>query len=234
MSKKKSSIYDALEDRRHVREFDTEFNVRESLIDVLLMKTWKVSPSKQNFMPYQVHVLGKEHQVYKDKLFNLMLKNEVVNDDNKKTVEEIWDEKYKGKFLPSYASVKNCAYALIFQLRQPDSKDLNKYQKHLIDDRGHQYQQLDERELQVGQDAIQFEAGLFANTFSALCLENNLDTSFFQCFPKDLAKWTDFPFITNTPLVVMTVGKGKSYRQDFRDVRTDLKPDYAKIVNFVD
>ena len=231
MSKELKSIFNILSNRKHVREFDVNTRVSESLIDVILQKAWKVTPSKQNFMPYKVHVLGPQHQEYKDKLFIKMFENESRRDGV--DAEQAWKEKYEGKFLPSYASVKNCSHLLIIQLRHLSFNDLNPYQKHLVTDRGHYYQQLNKDDLELGQDAIQFEAGLFANTVSTLCLEQGLDTSFFQCFPKELSKWSEFPFITATPLIVMPIGKGKVYRQDFDDIKEDLKPEYTKVVNFI-
>ena len=47
-------IYETLQTRRFVRRYDNTVDIPESLIDSLLRKTWEVTPSKNNFMPYSV------------------------------------------------------------------------------------------------------------------------------------------------------------------------------------
>lgn len=52
------STFDLLEKRRHVRKYRTDKHPPYELIEKLLWKTWKTTPSKNNFMPYNCHVLG--------------------------------------------------------------------------------------------------------------------------------------------------------------------------------
>ena len=52
--------YELLSKRRHIHLFDTEKIPPNELIDDLLYKAWKTTPSKNNFMPYHVNVLGPE------------------------------------------------------------------------------------------------------------------------------------------------------------------------------
>ena len=62
------STFDLLEKRRHVRTYKTDKHPPKELIEKLLWKTWKTTPSKNNFMPYNVHVLGPDkanEKVYK-------------------------------------------------------------------------------------------------------------------------------------------------------------------------
>ena len=56
MSKKKNLLA-TLEQRHHVLRYKEE-NVPDDVLSKLLYKAWKVSPSKNNFMPYAVNVLG--------------------------------------------------------------------------------------------------------------------------------------------------------------------------------
>ena len=42
--------------RKHVIEFESEIPNKE-LINSLLQKTWKVTPSKNNFMAYTIHII---------------------------------------------------------------------------------------------------------------------------------------------------------------------------------
>ena len=51
---------DLLDERRHVKVYDGESIPDKELIEKILWRAWKVTPSKNNFMPYHVNVLGPE------------------------------------------------------------------------------------------------------------------------------------------------------------------------------
>lgn len=221
-------IDNVLKKRKYVREYDKTAEIPESLVDSLLQRTWKVTPSKNNFMPYTVHVLGPQHQHYKDLVFLNCASNENKTDNDPEAVLKRY-----GKVPPNYANILSCSYLLIFTLRLEE--DPNPFQKMLIE-RGHKYEAVDESRLHKLYPTASLEVGMFTDTFSALCLENNIDVSFTGCFRKELDTWKDIPFVTRKPILIMTVGKGKIYRQDFvKDSieELDLKPDYEKIVNFI-
>ena len=222
-------IYETLKNRKYVREYDTEIDIPESLIDSMLRKTWEVTPSKNNFMAYTVHVVGPEHQDYKEKVFRICLKNEGLIDN----VNDPLAERYDLWSQPNYANILSCSYLLILTMRL--ETQLNPFQQFLVD-RGHKYEAIDENRLNNMSDTSCFEAGLFCDAFSSMCLENKIDVSFTGCFNRNLSDWTDIPFVTRKPLMIMTVGKGTIYRQDGIKgtlQEKDLRPDYERIVNFV-
>ena len=224
-------IFDTLNKRKYVREYDTEADIPESLINSLLQKTWKITPSKNNFMPYTVHVVGPKHQKYKELTFLNAVSNETKTDTI--SLEE-YNKRYS-HLKPNYANILSCSYLLIFTMRL--ETDPNPFQKMLIE-RGHKYEAVDEDRLNSLYSTASLEVGLFADAFSAQCLEHDIDISFTGCFQKDVAKWKDIPFVTRRPILLMTVGKGKVYREDIIKhselEKLDLRPDYNKIVNFVD
>jgi hypothetical protein len=213
-----------LQHYKYVREYDKTAVIPESLIDSLLQRTWKITPSKNNFMPYMVHVIGPKHQIIKDKVYKNCLANEKIDD-----VENVRYKTHK----PNYWNITNCSYLLMFTQRVEEQP--NPYQTYLIN-QGYPYEQ-------TGNDLSKFrgnatlEIGMFATTFATLCLESKLDISFTLCFLKDLKHWQDeeFKFLTQEPILLMTVGKGLRYRvHEFgENMRFDLKPDYARIVNFI-
>ena len=53
-------IFKHLDKRAHVMKYDNDRIPPEERIDDLLYKTWKVTPSKNNFMPYHCNVLGPD------------------------------------------------------------------------------------------------------------------------------------------------------------------------------
>lgn len=220
-------IENILKNRRYVREYDTTANISESLVDELLQKTWKVTPSKNNFMPYTVHVLGPQHQHYKE----LVYLNAASNEGRTDNLTDPLDTRYTW-FLPNYANILNCSYLFIFTLRLEDSP--NPHQQQLLD-RGHRYEAVDEERLDKLYPTASLEVGLFANTLSALFLENNIDVSYTLCFQKQIDKWANIPFVTRKPILLMTAGKGKVYldEQMAKHNIVDPRPDYHRIINFV-
>jgi hypothetical protein len=61
-------------------------------------------------------------------------------------------------------------------------------------------------------DAITIPINIINN---ALYLDNDLDYSFTVCFPGDIKKWKDIPFVEHPVLLLMSISKAKIYRRDF-------------------
>jgi hypothetical protein len=220
-------IYQTLKNRKYVREYDTTADIPETLIDSLLQKTWEVTPSKNNFMPYSVFVLGPKHQTYKKLAFCNALSKEGQGDNIINPLATRYTE-----YLPNYANILSCSYLFIFTMRL--ETDPNPFQKFLID-RGHVYEAVDESMLGGLYAMASLEVGLFTSVFNGLLLENGIDSSFTGCFHRDLNEWKEFPFVKRMPIILMTAGKGKIYIDETKTElqKQDLRPNYDKIVNFI-
>lgn len=222
-------IYDVLENRRYVIEYDQTATFSKSLIDSLLQKTWKITPSKNNFMPYTVHILGPEHQKYKELVFLNCASNEGLVDG----VKDPLSLRYSNN-PPKYSNILNCSHLLIFTMRLEDQP--NPYQQMLIN-RGHKYEAVDENKLDDLYAMTSLEVGLFADALSGMCLEQGIDVSFTGCFHRNLKYWENIPFVKRKPILLMTLGKGKIYYRDTNkesDIENlDSKPDFDRIVNFI-
>ena len=220
-------IYDTLKKRRFVRKYDNTVDIPETLINSLLQKTWEVTPSKNNFMAYTVHVIGQgpDNQKYKDATYLNCLGNEAHGDGI--NINDIIPQRYS-TYLPNYSNILSCSYLLIFTMRlETEPSPMIQWSV----DRGHKFEALDESKLKNLVSLSSFEVGLFADAFGGMCLENDLDVSVIGCFSKDLTTWKDLPFITRKPIMTMTVGKAHTYLPQPRP--NDLRPNYEKIVNFV-
>ena len=66
---------DLLDERRHVKVYDGESIPDKELIEKILWRAWKVTPSKNNFMPYHVNVLGPERASEKESIWMKSVKN---------------------------------------------------------------------------------------------------------------------------------------------------------------
>lgn len=220
-------IDDILKNRKNVKEFDSTAVIPDELIEQLLRRAWKVTPSKNNFMPYTIHVLGPTHQEYKNHLYNICLSNEGRSDGVDVAT------RYKNS-LPQYSNILTCSYALIFTMRH--EYEPNPYQKDAIS-RGKRFEATDYEHPNRLHGVASLEVGLFSDAFSALCLENNIDISYTLCFQHNLSYWKNLPFIVEEPILILTAGKGKIYSYDIAIEKgvaeRNRRPEFERIVNFV-
>ena len=217
------SIYLEYKKRQAVKEFDSTAYIHRSIIDRLLRHAWQVTPSKNNFMAYSIHVLGPNHQDYK----NLVYQNCLAKEGKTDRVDASARYSDPAK-LPFYSNILNCSYLLIFTMRLEDQPSL--YHQDAMK-RGHRFEAFDEKGLEILVPSVSVEVGMFADVFGGLCVEQGLGVSHIGCFPTTLEEWKPLPFVTRRPLLLMTVGKAKQYKN--RDPY-NYRPNYDRIVNFVD
>ena len=208
------SIEDIYDSRRQVKVFD-EFRIpKKSLIKSLLDKTHTLVPSKQNLMPYKVHILGPSCHKQKQILFDLSKENDP-------------DDHHNTQIL--------APYVLIFTLRLAKA---NPAVQVRIDMDGHDYSMCDpERYKTENCELVGIEVGMFTTVLTALALEQEIDVSFMKCFPhwppgKD--KWKDLPFVDETPYLTMALGYRKDKEQPrHQGLKREDKPDVNEVINWI-
>lgn len=57
-------------------------------------------------------------------------------------------------------------------------------------------------------------------------MEENIDVSYTACFPRQVEKWFNLPFIEQRPISLMSLGYGEEYRYDVLKKKGQLKKDY--------
>ena len=209
-------------DRRHVYAYDNNVDIKKDFF-TSLEEAWKVTPSKQNFMPYKIHIIGPNAQEYKDKLYAMCLRNEGTVDN---LSDEQLIERYKHR-PPSYHSITNCSYALIITQRLITKVNVRQ-QKRLY--KGHVAEQMDVKQQNALNSLASFEAGLFCNALQYYLLQKDIDSCYTGCFKTNLDIWKTLPFVTETPIMIMTIGKGKIFVP--RDPENN-RPDLSDITNIV-
>jgi hypothetical protein len=240
------SIFDTLEKRHHVMLYKPE-PVSKELFDDLLYKAWKISPSKNNFMPYQVSVLGPCKQDEKNKIYDKVVNNHKFYDEEglKKDTKSNpkMSEEYKFKVNPSYLHVKYNSHLLIFSSRV--CPEPNKYYQKMVKENGHFAEQCEVDQIRAIAESTSFEVGLFASNLTALCLENNIDVSYTACLPKNEKKWKDTPYLwydKENQLAkvhsIMSIGYGDYYRYQWLKDKNipknmDIKPEMDEIVEWI-
>ena len=245
------SIFDTMEKRHHVYEYHKK-NIPDEVVKELLWKAWKISPSKHNFMPYKVSVIGPNRQREKSKMWkkcqynhkraeavgaNLPRENLDVNPYADKP------EEYTFNTNPAYNHVKHNSHLLIFSAR---ICKLNGYLKHVVAKEGHYAEQCERSEVTNLRVSSSFEASLFAANLTALCIEQGIDVSYNLCFPGRKEEWKNMPYLWYDKekryarvFANMSLGYGKYYRHQWlKKVKPDighldLKPEVDEVIEWV-
>ena len=227
-------IYETVRKARHVLEFDTDKPVDKEVMKDLLEKTYEITPSKNNMVAWQVHVLGSEHQNYKDILYEGSAKNDTLS--NKGTdipdIGAIKEEQGIPRTDTMYRCLNTASYVLILTERK--SSLVSQYQKDAWN-RGIFYDPCTEKGLIKSRENINVECGLFAMNFRSLAIERGIDTAYTMNFNKDLQTdvWKKLPFVDRNVNVMISVGYAKKYRRDLYSTEYDHKPSIDNIVNWL-
>jgi hypothetical protein len=225
-------IFDNLNKRKHVYEYKTDDIPNEDIIKDLLHKTWQVTPSKQNIMPYKVSVLGPSHTRYKESIYNKVVGNHV--DMEEEGFQQGHIARVSNKVNPHYRHILHNPYLIVFSQRVCAEDEVNPFYKEEIT-KGHFMEQMYPEWVPRIKGSTAIEVGLFAQNLASLLLEKNIDYSFTVCFPADTKRWSDIPFVKHDVLLLMSIGKAKVYRRDFLSQIAndkDYKTAFENVVRF--
>jgi len=217
------TIEDIYKKRKQCRLFDTKRIPDKSLIKEILEKTFKLVASKQNFMPYKVHVIGPDRPDVKEQFWNIV-KQRPGGEKND--------------------NIPTAPYQLLFTQRLLESTT---YTKRKLD-AGEPIGLMNKNKWKNKPltRAVALEVGMFAKILTGLCIENNIQVAYNLCFPyiKDTDKsgveyyqyYKKFGFLEDPdPVFSMLLGYKDpnitdEYRKDGKDV---IKPKVDTIIKWV-
>ena len=214
--------------RQHVMAYDTEDIPEKKLIEDLLWKAWKVTPSKNNFMPYHCNVLGPERVAEKHSIWMKSVKNKKeINEAN------IKDHKEDG-YNPYFEHLSTAPYLLVFTQRVCEP---NEYYRKTIE-KGDYYEQMHEDQISSMLRTTAVEVGMWMANLSAFALEKGLNTSTIACFPyrEDNSEWEDLPWVEHPVVLLGSIGKAKQYRRESMNEiqkKDDQKPEPETIIKWI-
>ena len=89
--------------RKHVMKYSEKIPPLD-VINNALWKAWKTSPSKNNFNPYEVFVLGPEKQKDKDAVYSMVRKAHIRAEDDavEKGYQDYYTKRGSKSFLRTY------------------------------------------------------------------------------------------------------------------------------------
>jgi len=201
------SLEEIFSRRKQIRLFDNKNFPDKSVIQSLLNKTHSCVASKQNLMPYKVHVLGPECIKQKRELYELTSKTETP----------------KGKLMAGDLHNLNmfAPYVLVFthRLAKPNPATQRRI------DRGEYYSVCDPKRYKVeNTDLVCMEIGMFSSILAGLALEKDIQVSYLKCFPH-WPKWqyvwkamNHLAFVDETPYLTMQLGYKKTKGDFDKDI----------------
>ena len=220
-----------LDKRQHIWTYDTENIPTKEIIDDILYKAWKVTPSKNNFMPYHVNVLGPDK--LEDKLKVLALSklnkkrtNERANVNNIPNYEEDGDN-------PNFLFYRTVPYLLIYSQRVADP---NPYIERTIKNNNDIYEQMHASMFGEFQTTAAVEIGQFQANMTAFALEYGIDTTQIKCYPADMEDWTEFDFVEGPVMLIAGLGyavEGRRVNLDTWSNENDYKPEAKEIIRHI-
>tara|TARA_B100001057_G_scaffold126591_1_gene125491 strand:+ start:13953 stop:14651 length:699 start_codon:yes stop_codon:yes gene_type:complete len=231
MSKMEKKLLKLLDSRKHVWEFDTENIPEQSLVKECLTNAWKVTPSKNNFMPYHVNVIGPKDQVLKDKIhalsrLNKKRTNERANVNNIENFEEDGSN-------PNFSFYNTAPYVLVFSQRVAEP---NPYIANAIIEQNDIYEQMHEHLFDDILSTTCIEIGMFMQNATAFLLEKGIDTTYIKCYPYEYSLWKpDFPLLAGPVMLIAGLGYSKLSRRDAmtnEQKKQDYKPEPEEIVRW--
>ena len=217
-----------LNKRQHVMAYDTDDVPEKQLIEDLLWKAWKVTPSKNNFMPYHCNVLGPERVAEKHSIWMKSVKNK--KEINEKNIKDHKEDGYN----PYFEHLSTAPYLLVFTQRVCEP---NEYYRKTIE-KGDYYEQMHEDQISSMLRTTAVEVGMWMANLSAFALEKGLNTSTIACFPyrEDNSEWEDLPWVEHPVVLLGSIGKAKQYRRESMNEiqkKDDQKPEPETIIKWI-
>mgnify|MGYP001063213074 CR=1 FL=1 len=163
-------IKDIFSQRRQVRYFDEEKIPNIDLVKKIIIDSYNLVPSKQNLVPYKVHVIGPYNNKINKELYRLAC------------IHELGGEKYKERYEKGIAGNTQLLYApynILFEKRCPVP---NKFVEERLKE-GHSYPNLDPKRHHEKTTDAKIEIGMFCSIVTGLCVEQGIDVSYTACLP---------------------------------------------------
>ena len=226
-------ILHLLNKRQHVFAYDTENIPEKKVIEDLLWKAWKVTPSKNNFMPYHCNVLGPDKVEEKNKIKLIS----AIHKDRTDQFDSYYFHPNRSKFVdkknPYFRHLASAPYMLVFTQRLCTP---NEYYRKAKEKNGDFYDQMHEHKLDEIMSTTALEVGMWMANLSAFALEKGLNTSVIKCYPNHEIDWSEFSWIKHFVICIATIGKAKTLRREVMteiEKEDDKKPEPEEIIKWI-
>ena len=236
-----TGLMEAFSERRQTRYFDQERQPPKEAIQEILDETFDLVMSKQNLMPYSVHILGPDKFEEKEAMYELSCKVEYPDEEKRNEWRmnryRLHKEHFEpNKRFPNGNSQLFAPYVLVLCPRQPKPNPL--VQSYLDGAVPHMnYTDLD-KALTGGQAKV--EIGMFAAILGGIAVEKGLSVSYTGCINSgrlhDLMDWLD-----HEPVVSISLGYKNPlvsdqylYNREMFAGKGEDKPSKEEVFNWIE
>jgi hypothetical protein len=203
-------IEDILKKRQQTKGYHPTKIPNRKVAEYIINKAYDLTASKQNLMPFKIHILGPHQKQFKKDFFDIV-------------------QHQTGGALNM--NVSQAPYCLIFTnrlIKNPNTTILRRIKK------GHIYNNCDPKKYKNEISGVSIEIGMYAKVLTSLALEKDIDVSYTLCFPpfKNNEKlWSKLSFLDEPPLFSMQIGYRYS-NHSFNLVKEN-KPERNEVINWI-
>ena len=241
-----STIYNTFLKRKHVIEYHKDKIPEKKVIEECLWKAWHMTPSKQNYYPYKVNILGAESKFDDEKLkvWDKAMHNH--HNVEERALRKGQINQSPKKVNKTYQHLSDAPYVVVITSRVVPSGKTNAWNKKCIEEDGHFSEPEYASQINNLAQATSVEVGLFIASLTGLLVEKGIDITYTQCFPKNVKKWHDLDFVTTLPLLTCSIGYGEYYKKQWMQKNgpdpengksnwdMDRKADFEDVINWVE
>ena len=229
-------IQDSLKNRKHVVEYckigmNNNFDYEEIIpteqqVVEILKVGYSLASSKQNAFPYKVAVLGTDYK--RSEHLQKLCEDKKIDKDG--------DLPSGATYVPNpnLYHLGTAAWTLIITPRMAAP---NKYQAIQLDKHGNHWEYDTVEKQESCKEAFAVEVGILATTITGAAMDRGWNCSYNVCFPKQIEKYKDFPYVDYPPYLIITLGKALRFKGDIlreESLAADTRPGFDEIFTLVD
>ena len=199
-------IEDVFASRTQTRIFSEFDYPEESLVRSMIEKTFNIVPSKQNLIPYMIHVLGPDQIEEKHKIYEIVVNSNGGNHYGNTNM-----------FAP---------YVLLFTTRLCFP---NKFVFKKMHENNNTFIACDKEKYSKNNSDVFLEIGMFSTILTGICLEKDISVGYLKCFSDDPNDWKDINFVDDPVVFSMQLGY-KHGRHTFTE--GEDRPHIDEVINW--
>ena len=232
-------IQNSLKNRKHVIEYckigmnnNNNNNNYEKIIPTqqqvvaILKLGYSLASSKQNSFPYKVAVLGTDYK--RSEHLQKLCEGRKIDKDGELPPGATYIPN------PNLYHLGTAAWTLIITPRMAAP---NKYQAIQLNKHGNHWEYDTVEKQKSCKEAFAVEVGILATTITGAAMDQGWNCAYNVCFPKQIEKYKDFPYIDYKPYLIITLGKALKFKKDVfesKSLAADTRPGFDEIFTLVD
>jgi hypothetical protein len=229
-------IQDSLKNKKHVIEYckigmnnnnnyEEIIPTQQQVVEILKVG-YSLASSKQNSFPYKVAVLGTDYK--RSEHLQKLCEGRKIDKDGELPPGATYIPN------PNLYHLGTAAWTLIITPRMAAP---NKYQAIQLDKHGSHWEYDTVEKQESCKQAFAVEVGILATTITGAAMDQGWNCAYNVCFPYQIEKYKDFPYVDYKPYLIITLGKALKFKKDVfkpESLAADTRPGFDEIFTLVD